>query len=126
MERKTKCFHFLMYKSHIIKFTLLKMYNSVFLTYSRLCSYQHYLITELFHHLKKETLASSAVLLSSLPQPPWPPLRPLSVSVCSPILGISCTMNHIIWLLVSEHVFKVNPYCSTHPYFIPLQTFFLD
>lgn len=50
-----------------------------------------------FSSPEKRNPASSAVLLSPQSLSPCPPLSHF-LSMCSPVLGISCTRNHIIWL----------------------------
>lgn len=51
------CFYqlfLLIYKSHTIKFTILKVYSSlVFSIFTRLCNNHHYLILQHFHHPQK-------------------------------------------------------------------------
>lgn len=86
----------LKYNSHSPKFTLYSVkFNVFFCIFTELGNQHHYLISENFHHLQKDTLYTLAVI-HNLPLPiSWkPPVHPVSMDLLS--LAIYYKWNHVI------------------------------
>lgn len=76
--------------SHIVKYAVLKVYNSVaFSIFLRLCSCHHYLIPEPIYHPRKYPHTHAQSLPGPLFRQPLASTNPLSVSMDVSILDIS-------------------------------------